>query len=122
MIDRLAKLENCGKFVLKSFCSQMLCTSINFIICGSVRASLLLLYSCMAVGLPSHPQHELAVRQCKGFSGMVAFYIKGGLEQSETFLKSVKVGACSVPGLMITCHIVCACHYDYVSYCLCLSL
>ena len=27
MIDRFVKLESCNKFVLKSFCSPMLCTS-----------------------------------------------------------------------------------------------
>ncbi|XP_065185525.1 cystathionine gamma-lyase-like [Sycon ciliatum] len=42
-------------------------------------------------GLPSHPQHELACRQGKGFGGMVVCFIKGGLEQSKTFLSSLKV-------------------------------
>ena len=42
-------------------------------------------------GLPSHPQHELAKRQCKGFSGVVSFRIKGGLEQSKKFLQALKV-------------------------------
>ncbi|XP_067126848.1 cystathionine gamma-lyase [Centruroides vittatus] len=41
-------------------------------------------------GLPSHGQHELAKRQCSGFSGMVSFYIKGGLEEAQTFVKSLK--------------------------------
>ena len=34
-------------------------------------------------GLPSHPQHELVKRQCYGHSGMMSFYIKGGLEESK---------------------------------------
>ncbi|XP_041506290.1 cystathionine gamma-lyase [Microtus oregoni] len=42
-------------------------------------------------GLPSHPQHELAKRQCTGCPGMVSFYIKGALRHSETFLKSLKL-------------------------------
>jgi len=42
-------------------------------------------------GLPSHPQHELAKKQMKGFSGMIAFYIKGGLEQASAFLSALKV-------------------------------
>jgi len=42
-------------------------------------------------GLKSHPQHELAMKQMKGFSGMIAFYIKGGLEQSSKFLSALKV-------------------------------
>lgn len=42
-------------------------------------------------GLPSHPQHELAKKQSFGHSGIMSFYIKGGLEESSKFLKSLKV-------------------------------
>eukprot|EP00056_Hartaetosiga_gracilis_P019873 m.16453 g.16453 ORF g.16453 m.16453 type:complete len:498 (+) comp8002_c0_seq1:55-1548(+) len=42
-------------------------------------------------GLKSHPHHEIATRQCTGFSGMVTFRIKGGLEESKKFLQSCKV-------------------------------
>jgi len=42
-------------------------------------------------GLPSHPQHELAKRQMRGYSGMVTVYIKGGKEEASTFLKNLKV-------------------------------
>lgn len=42
-------------------------------------------------GLLSHPQHELAKKQMRGFSGMVTFYIKGGLKEASDFLKNVKV-------------------------------
>ncbi|KAM6168312.1 cystathionine gamma-lyase [Erethizon dorsatum] len=42
-------------------------------------------------GLPSHPQHELAKRQCTGCPGMVTFYIKGSLQHAETFLKHLKL-------------------------------
>ncbi|KAL5486743.1 hypothetical protein EMCRGX_G019262 [Ephydatia muelleri] len=45
----------------------------------------------MYPGLPSHPQHELAKRQCRGFSGMVSFRIKGTLENTKKFLESLKV-------------------------------
>lgn len=42
--------------------------------------------------LPSHPQHELAKRQCYGHSGMMTFYIKGNnLEASKKFFKQLKV-------------------------------
>lgn len=34
-------------------------------------------------GLPSHPQHDLARRQQRGYSGMVAFYVKGNLETAK---------------------------------------
>ncbi|XP_077980971.1 cystathionine gamma-lyase-like [Glandiceps talaboti] len=42
-------------------------------------------------GLPSHPQYELANRQMKGHSGMITFRIKGGLQEAQTFLKTVKM-------------------------------
>ncbi|XP_053698123.1 cystathionine gamma-lyase [Sabethes cyaneus] len=42
-------------------------------------------------GLPSHPQHELAKRQTYGHSGIMSFYIKGGLEEATKFLKSLEV-------------------------------
>lgn len=42
-------------------------------------------------GLQSHPQHELAKRQMKGFGGMITFYLEGGLSQARSFLESVKV-------------------------------
>jgi len=36
-------------------------------------------------GLESHPQHELAMRQMRGFSGMCTFYIKGGQMKRRHF-------------------------------------
>ncbi|XP_065674425.1 cystathionine gamma-lyase isoform X2 [Hydra vulgaris] len=42
-------------------------------------------------GLKSHPQHDLVNKQCSGYSGMIAFHIKGGLTQANTFLKTVKI-------------------------------
>lgn len=42
-------------------------------------------------GLPSHPQHQLALKQCYGHSGIMSFYIKGGLEESKKFFKNLKV-------------------------------
>ncbi|XP_068200453.1 cystathionine gamma-lyase [Palaemon carinicauda] len=62
--------------------------------------------------LPSHPQHELAKRQCYGHSGMLSFYIKGNnLEASKKFFKQLKVftlaeslggfeSLCELPSLM----------------------
>jgi cystathionine gamma-lyase len=39
-------------------------------------------------GLKSHPQHALAVRQMRnGFSGIVTFFIKGGLDEARVFLE-----------------------------------
>ncbi|KAM4022232.1 cystathionine gamma-lyase [Anomaloglossus baeobatrachus] len=42
-------------------------------------------------GLRSHPQYELTKRQSTGVSGMVTFYIKGGLEHAKIFLRSIKL-------------------------------
>jgi cystathionine gamma-lyase len=42
-------------------------------------------------GLPSHPQHDLAKRQCKGFGGMVSFVMKGDLSNATTFTQRIKV-------------------------------
>ncbi len=41
-------------------------------------------------GLESHPQHELAKKQQRGFGGMVSFSIKGTIEDSARFLTSLK--------------------------------
>ncbi|XP_012280924.1 cystathionine gamma-lyase [Orussus abietinus] len=38
--------------------------------------------------LPSHPQHELALKQTTGHSGMVTFYLKG---DAFKFLKALKI-------------------------------
>lgn len=50
-----------------------------------------LVESVIFPGLPSHPQYELAKRIWYGPSGMISFYIKGGLSESTAFLKAVKI-------------------------------
>jgi len=42
-------------------------------------------------GLPSHPQHDLARRQMRGFGGMIAFEVKGGREAGRRLVESVRV-------------------------------
>lgn len=42
-------------------------------------------------GLPSHPQHNIALRQSYGHSGIISFYIKGGVDESKKLLKSFKL-------------------------------
>ncbi len=44
-------------------------------------------------GLQSHPQHEIAKRQMKAFSGMISFEIKGGLDAGRTLMNSVQLCA-----------------------------
>lgn len=41
-------------------------------------------------GLPSHPQHELALRQMRGGGGIVTLEIAGGLATSSAFLKALR--------------------------------
>jgi cystathionine beta-lyase/cystathionine gamma-synthase len=41
-------------------------------------------------GLPSHPQHDLATRQMRGFGGMLAFDL-GSLEGARRFLNAVRL-------------------------------
>lgn len=42
-------------------------------------------------GLPSHPQHELAKRQMRGFGGMMALEIKGGYEETDRFVSALNL-------------------------------
>jgi cystathionine gamma-lyase len=42
-------------------------------------------------GLESHPQHQIAKKQMKGFGGMITFLMKGGIKESRNFLENVKV-------------------------------
>ncbi|TDH25651.1 aminotransferase class I/II-fold pyridoxal phosphate-dependent enzyme [Segetibacter sp. 3557_3] len=41
--------------------------------------------------LPSHPQHEIALKQMKNGGGILCFELKGGLESGRTFLNSLKL-------------------------------
>ena len=42
-------------------------------------------------GLSSHPDHEIAKRQLKGFGGMLSFEIDGDFEQTKLFMDRLKV-------------------------------
>ncbi len=42
-------------------------------------------------GLSSHPQHELARRQMRGFGGMITIFVKGGLEGSRRFVERLRI-------------------------------
>ncbi|MDT8070549.1 MAG: PLP-dependent aspartate aminotransferase family protein [Terriglobia bacterium] len=48
------------------------------------------------IGLESHPQHEIAKRQMKGFGAMIAFELKGGFEAGRRLMDSVKVATLAV--------------------------
>jgi len=41
-------------------------------------------------GLPSHPDHEIAKRQMKGFGGMLSFELKADFEGTKNFMDNLK--------------------------------
>ena len=42
-------------------------------------------------GLKSHPQHDIANKQMKGYGGMVTAILKGGLDSAKGFLENTKI-------------------------------
>jgi methionine-gamma-lyase len=48
------------------------------------------------VGLPSHPQHELARRQMRGFGAMISFELVGGLEAGRRLMNRVRLATLAV--------------------------
>ncbi|SPQ93189.1 unnamed protein product (mitochondrion) [Plasmodiophora brassicae] len=46
-------------------------------------------------GLASHPQHDIALKQMRGFGGMITCYLKGGLAESRTFLENLHLFKCA---------------------------
>jgi methionine-gamma-lyase len=48
------------------------------------------------IGLPSHPQHELAGRQMRGYGSMIAFELKGGLEAGRRLMNHVRLATLAV--------------------------
>jgi cystathionine gamma-lyase len=42
-------------------------------------------------GLQTHPGHDIARRQMKGFGGMVSFEIRGGQIEAESFLRELEI-------------------------------
>ncbi len=47
----------------------------------------------MYPGLESHPGHEIAKRQMKGFGGMLSIELKDGMEAAKNFLKKLEIFA-----------------------------
>jgi len=43
-------------------------------------------------GLPSHPQHDIARRQMRGFGGVVSFEVRGNLDTASRV-----IDACAIP-------------------------
>jgi cystathionine beta-lyase/methionine-gamma-lyase len=47
-------------------------------------------------GLPSHPQHALALRQMKGYGAVIAFSIKGGFDATSAFVAALRLATHAV--------------------------
>ena len=56
-------------------------------------------------GLPSHPSHQVAARQMRGFGGVMSFTLKGGFEAVGRFLGKVRYAHCA-PSLGAVCTLV----------------
>jgi methionine-gamma-lyase len=50
----------------------------------------------MYPGLPGHPQHELARKQMSGYSGMLSFEIRGGVEAGRRLMDNVRLCSLAV--------------------------
>ncbi len=48
------------------------------------------------IGLESHPQHQLAKRQMKGFGSMISFELKGGMEAGRRLMDRVRLATLAV--------------------------
>jgi len=48
------------------------------------------------IGLPSHPQHELAKRQMSGSGAMISFEMKGGFKAGEQLMNRVRLATLAV--------------------------
>ncbi len=48
------------------------------------------------IGLESHPQHDLAKRQMKGFGSMISFELEGGMEAGRLLMDGVRLAALAV--------------------------
>ena len=48
------------------------------------------------IGLDSHPQHNLAKRQMRGFGSMISFELKGGFEAGRTLMDHLRVATLAV--------------------------
>jgi len=48
------------------------------------------------IGLESHPQHELAMRQMTGFGSMISFELNGGMEAGRILMDHVRLATLAV--------------------------
>ncbi len=48
------------------------------------------------IGLPSHPQHDIAKKQMSGFGTMISFELKGGIEAGRAVMDNVRLATLAV--------------------------
>jgi methionine-gamma-lyase len=48
------------------------------------------------IGLPSHPQHELAKKQMRGFGSMISFEMRGGLDAGRRLMDRLRLATLAV--------------------------
>ncbi|ALC39208.1 Eip55E, partial [Drosophila busckii] len=76
---------------LKTLSLRMLQHQSNAILVAKFLESHDFVEKVLHPALPSHPHHEIALKQTYGYSGVFSFYIKGGLKQATEFLKALKI-------------------------------
>ncbi len=105
LAERLAYLQNCIGAVAGPFDSFLALRGLKTLDvrmerhCRSAHAIAEWLESDERVesvlypGLPSHPQHDVAMAQMSAGGGIVTFFIKGGLDEARSFLERCEVFA-----------------------------
>jgi cystathionine gamma-lyase len=76
---------------LKTLHLRMEAHSKNAMACARFLEAHPLVDNVIYPGLESHPGHEVAKKQNTGFSGMLSFRIKGGIDEAKKFLELCKV-------------------------------
>ena len=88
-------MHNCmmGEYAL--LITMVMAYSIRYPLITSCWLELIYFWTTLSVqvervyypGLPSHPDHDLAKRQMKNYSGMLSFELKGNLENGVTLVE-----------------------------------
>lgn len=103
LADEILYLQNAVGSIMNPFDSFLLLRSLKTLPvrmerhCSNAKEIANILESHKAIekviypGLASHPQHEIAKKQMKGFGGMISVVLKGGLDSATRFLEKTKI-------------------------------
>ena len=103
LADEILYLQNAVGSIMNPFDSFLLLRSLKTLPvrmerhCSNAKEIANFLESHKAIekviypGLASHPQHEIAKKQMKGFGGMISVVLKGGLDSATRFLEKTKI-------------------------------